>query len=707
VTLEARIAREPERWSHDRTRLVLAAERLLEGEELRPVTGLIQVTLYGIPPPLTSGQNLRGEFRLHRPIGFRNPGSFDYPAHLAREGITLVGSGRADRVTPLTEARPSWPVRTASWIVHEIQQHLPPASAALLAGLLIGERTDLPSEMQNGFRRAGVYHILAVSGFNVALIAGSVFFGLAIVRVPRRIAAAVAILILIAFAIIVGGQPSVVRATIMGVLFLLSVVLDRMVNPLNSLAAAVLAILFWRPQDLWEPGFQLSFAATLGILALTGRLTEWFAQARCPRWLGSAVAVSVSAQLFVTPIMVTHFHQLSLIGLAANLVVVPLAAVATTLGMIAVVGTLISQSAAHWLFESLWLILVTLRWIVFWIAQVPMAMIHLPAFPTLVTIAFYALLASLLFLGRHRMVRVLAGGLAAVVLTAVLVPWLTPPDGRLRLTIIDVGQGDAIFLSLPDGHTMLIDGGPGGGPRFDVGEHVVAPFLWEQSVRRLDALVMTHPDLDHAGGLPAILRHFHVREFWGNRVNELPDGLARLLEQSGTVRRALQRGERIQLGPAQVTVLNPASPPLQGSPRGPASDENSNSLGLRLDWKKLSILLTADIEAEGEGSLIHSTLPLSAEVLKVGHHGSRFSTTPTFLNAVRPSVALISVGARNPFRHPAHEVLGRLEAAGARTYRTDQDGAILLESDGERLTIVPWVSRQSLTLTLDPERRRN
>src|SRR3990172_6987741 len=152
VTLEAQIVREPEQWSHDRTRLVLAAERLLERGELRPVIGLIQVTLYGTPPLLTGGQIVRGEFRLHRPIGFRNPGSFDYPAHLARDGILLVGSGRADRVTPLTEARPNWPVKTRSWIVREIDRHLPPASAALLSGLLIGERADLPAEMQNGFR---------------------------------------------------------------------------------------------------------------------------------------------------------------------------------------------------------------------------------------------------------------------------------------------------------------------------------------------------------------------------------------------------------------------------------------------------------------------------------------------------------------------------------------------------------------------------
>jgi competence protein ComEC len=193
--------------------------------------------------------------RLHRPIGFRNPGGFDYPAQLRRDGILLVGSARGDRVSPLTPDIPPWPVAVKRWAVETIRARLPETSAALLAGLLLGERTALPRETDEGFRRAGVYHLLAVSGFNVALLASSVFATLALVGVPRRGAALAAGVVLIAFALVVGGQPSVLRATVMGVLLLLSVLLERESQVMNALALAALLLLLWDPGDLHDPGF--------------------------------------------------------------------------------------------------------------------------------------------------------------------------------------------------------------------------------------------------------------------------------------------------------------------------------------------------------------------------------------------------------------------------------------------------------------------
>jgi competence protein ComEC len=200
---------------------------------------------------------ITAEVRLHRPIGFRNPGGFDYPAQLRRDGILLVGSARGDRVSPLTPDIPPWPVTVKRWAVETIQARLPETSAALLAGLLLGERTALPRETDEGFRRAGVYHLLAVSGFK-ALLASSVFATLALVGVPRRGAALAAGVVLIAFALVVGGQPSVLRATVMGLLLLLTVLLERESEVMNALALAALLLLLWDPGDLHDPGFQLS-----------------------------------------------------------------------------------------------------------------------------------------------------------------------------------------------------------------------------------------------------------------------------------------------------------------------------------------------------------------------------------------------------------------------------------------------------------------
>src|SRR5499427_1330443 len=358
VSVEGRLVEDPVRWTPDRTRLLLDLDGLRDGLDLRTISGRLQVTLYGETPPLGEGQRVALDLKLSRPRAFRNPGSFDYPAFLRREGILLVGSGRADALTVLTADDPPWAVQVKRWAMTTIAAHLPPTSAALLGGLLLGEKVGLPPEASEAFRRAGVYHILAVSGFNVALLASSVFFVLS--------------------TLVVGGQASVLRATVMGLLLLGALLLDRESQLMNALALAVLVLLAWRPGDLGEPGFQLSFAATAGIIYLAPPLTAWLTGRGWPRWLATSTAVSLGAQAAVTPVMLVHFNQLSLIGIVANLAVVPMAAVGTTLGMLALLIAAASASAADIFFQVLWLLLLALRAAVWAAARMPAAMVHLP-----------------------------------------------------------------------------------------------------------------------------------------------------------------------------------------------------------------------------------------------------------------------------------------------------------------------------------------
>jgi competence protein ComEC len=363
--VEGRLAAEPVRWAPDRTRLLIDAERV----DGLPRSGRLQATVYGAPPPLAEGQRIDAELRLHPASGFRNPGGFDYAAHLAREGIRVTGSARAERVTPLDEPVPPWPVRVKSRALAAIGAGLPPASAALLAGLLLGERTELPRELDEGFRRAGVYHVLAVSGFNVAILAAAVFTLCRLARVGHRTSAVIAIVVVLGFAAVVGPEPSVLRATIMALLVLAALLLGREAAVANSLALAALAILTVRPGDLGDPGFQLSFAATAGIVA-----------APLPRGLvGSALGVSLAAQLAVLPIALTHFNQLSTIGVVANLAVVPLAGVGTVVGLLAVGLAFFSQTVAEIAFNAVWPVLLALRAAVALAASVPGAVVHLPA----------------------------------------------------------------------------------------------------------------------------------------------------------------------------------------------------------------------------------------------------------------------------------------------------------------------------------------
>ena len=693
VRLEGRLAAEPIRPEADRTRILLDADTLIDNGTRRAVTGRVQLGLYGEPPPLTEGQRVLGDFRIARPRTFRNPGGFDYAAHLARQNIFLVGSGRGERVSALAAAVPPWNVAVRRWANDGIRGALPPVSAALLAGLLFGERVGLPPAIDDAFRRAGVYHILAVSGFNVALLAGGVFAALALLRVPRRAVAAIAIPLVAGFALVVGAEASVLRAAVMAILLLTAIALDREPSLLNSLALAAIVILAVRPGDLAEPGFQLSFGATLGILLLARGIRASLVDRRWPRWLADAVAVSASAQLIVTPIMLHHFNQLSLIGVLANLVVVPLAGLATLIGMLAVLAAGVSGLISGALFDGLWPVLVALRASVYVAARVPFAMLHLPAPHWTATVAFYAGLGALLAAGtcvtqqetsgdaperasrNAGWTRTAAALLISGAAMAEMWPVVRPADGRLRVAFLDVGQGDAIVIELPDGRAALVDAGSGGPMRFDIGARVIAPYLWNRGVRRLAVVVVTHDDLDHAGGIPSILRLFSTDEVWTD--DRVGAGVTRLL------------------GGVGVSALNPPAPRLAGSRRGAAADRNNNSIVLRLDYGLASVLLTADIEDEAERHLVAAHAPLRARVLKVAHHGGRSSTGNAFLGSVRPAFAVISVGARNPFGHPAFETLERLRNAGARIYRTDEHGAVILETDGRHLAVTTWADRKT------------
>jgi competence protein ComEC len=333
-------------------------------------------------------------------------------------------------------------------------------------------------------------------------------------------------------------------------------------------------------------------------------------------------------------------------------------------------------------------------------ASLPLALLHLPAPAIAATGAWCAALALVPAVVTSRPLRVAATVLLATALGLGLWPWVRPDDGRLRIIFFDVGQGDATLVELPDGRRLLLDGGAAGERRLDMGERVVAPFLWDAAVTRLDVVAMSHSDPDHSGGLATVIRNFRVDEFWDNgRWGPGSEDTLRALCRAGVRRRALSAGSRIWLGEALVTVLAPGAEPAAASARS----DNELSLVLRLDWRGLSLLLPGDLGARGEERLLAGQAPLAATLLKVGHHGSRFGTTDRFLEATRPSLAVISAGPRNPFGHPAAETLARLAAARARVYRTDRDGAIVMESDGVKLWITRWGTRTTEVFDLDPE----
>ncbi len=685
TSLEGIVSGDPER-DGPRTELPLLVTGVVGGTGVAPARAQLVVQLYGAVPPLRPGEGVRLAVTLVAARPFRNPDRADVGHAAGERRARLIAVGRGDTVERRAGARVPWWLAVRVWVHEVVKAQLPPVSGALFEGLLIGERRRLPPTLLADFRAAGVFHILAISGFNVGLVAVAVVFALRLCRVPSRVGAGVALAALAAFAAVVGSQPSVLRATVMAALILTARLIGRESGLWNSLAAALVALLALDPAALGDAGLQLSFAATAGILHLSPPILAAL-EPRWPRPLAAAVAVSAGAQLAVTPLMLFHWNQLSLVGIVANLFVVPLAGVLTTLGLGAVMLAVVSETLAHLLFQTLWLLLLALRLAVRAFAALPGAMVHGPTpSPLAMVAATAALLVTPAALRGHRGARVAALGLAAVAGLGTVAGFL--PDGRLHVLMLDVGQGDAILVRGPDGRALLVDTGGGGPGRADRGERVVLPVLHRAGIRRLAALAVTHGDPDHAGGLASLVDGMPVDEVW------VPAGTEdapwqRPLVAAGVPRRVLARGDRLWLGPVLVTVLHPPRVDRL-SPSPWSADENNSSLVLRVEWGAAALLLTGDAEAKAEGDILAAGLPLQASVLKVGHHGSRHASSMPFLAAVAPRVALISAGARNPFGHPTPAALARLADAGAALYRTDYDGAVEVTTDAARLWTRRW-----------------
>jgi competence protein ComEC len=667
----------------------------LEGQQIE-VTGRARLTLLRPGIVLKYGDRIRGQFKLRRPRGYLNPGGFDYPLYLRTMGVALEGwAGEADALERRGAGEGSWLLTGAyalrDRMIRAVTQLLPPDQASLLVAVTLGERSGIPRRFNEAFLGSGTYHIIAISGLNVSLIAGALFFLLRGFRVPLRLSALVSMGLITFYAALAGGSPSVVRAAVMADVYLLALVLDREADSLNTLALSALGLAIWQPLVLFDVGFQLTFVATWAILVAVGLVPL----GRLPaawRWGAASFVLSVAAFLGTAPILASTFHRISPVGILANLLIVPLSGLLTGAGMLfALLATVTPRSLS--LFAALIGLLIDLLVdVAEWFAQWPFASVRLfsPTMP-MVVCYYLALGAGVISPGR-RWLRwfALSAALAIVILVAArLVPM--PRDGRVRMTVLDVGQGDAIVVELPGRRTILIDGGGLFDDRFDIGEQVVVPFLLSRWIGHLDLVLLSHPHPDHLNGLMAVLHQFPVGQVWdgGQRVTNMTYlWFEEVLRDKRIPHKIYGAGYRTsEFDPVQIAVLHPPTDLLRGSPRGHFSDVNSNSLVIALRYGNVTFLLPGDIEDEAERLLLEREADLSAQVLKVPHHGGRTSSGLPFLERVRPSVAVVSAGYRNRFRHPHQETLERYRGSGIDLYRTDRDGAVTVSTDGDSIEV--------------------
>ena len=702
-----------------RTRIVVEVTRVRLGEGWVPTTGQARLTVLGEVQEVAYGDEVRGTFRLRAPRRFDNPGSFDYPRYLATQGITLEGWTRGP-VEVLSASRGS-PVlaivfRLRSLLLQRLDAAMPAPEAALLKATILGDRSGLTPEMTQAFLDSGTYHILAISGLNVSLLAGALFGLFRLLRASPRLAAAGSMVLVTLYAAMAGAGPSVIRAAVMADTYLLAVVLDRRAELLNSLALSALGLLWWNPHYLFDVGFQLTFLATLGIVLFLPRCDRTLQGLPRPlRWPVESVGITLAATVMTLPVVAAAFNRVAPVGFLANIPIVPLSGLVTGLGTAAGAIILVVPSGLPWLNQlNGWLVdllFAAARWFASWPGSSLRVYTPTPG----MLVAYYGMVAAWLLRtppaegGEGSAARrrfggwlVLACGLVlAIQVVFRLHPWEGPPT--VRLTLLDVGQGEAMVLSLPGGRRMLVDAGSLAGDGFDVGLRVVAPFLWHEWVGHLDAIVLTHGEADHVNGVPSLLRAFSVGEVWAADVPATSPTLL-WIQEYARARRIPYRILAADSTPADWggAVIEMLHPPARArgvkSGGGPGRDGkrsrlNTTSLVMRVSLGDRAVLLTGDIERDAEAALLREGRPVRAQALKIPHHGSRMASGADFLEAVRPEVAMVSAGYRNRFRHPHPEVQERYRAVGARLLRTDLHGAITLEFTREGMRA--WGRRES------------
>ena len=646
-----------------------AEVRQLEGRPIRERT-LLELPLGRSPP---QGALLDLRVRIRAPRGPET--GFDERGWLDRRGVHAVLRGDENwRVVGRRGGFGGAGDRLRRHLEGSIAPGLAGERRAVVAGIVLGEDEGLGQDLQDDFRASGLYHLLAVSGQNVMYIA----FGLLglgwLLGLSRLVVELGVLAAILGYVMAVGWQPSVVRAGVAGALASLAWLAARPRDRWHFLAVGALVLLAWMPATLLEPGFQLSFAAVAGIFVAVPRIQRRLEGYPVPRPLGDVLALSLACGLATAPIAWLHFGAVPLYTVPANVLAAPVVAPLLGLGLIAAALEPVAPSAAlalAWL--NGWLA-AYLAWCARFVAGLPFA--QLTAGWSLVGLALIVLGSfAVARLRRPLRVAVVAAALAAVLLTAGVVlgrqPALPAPTG-LRVVFLDVGQGDAVLLQVPEGN-VLVDQGP---PEARVGRQ-----LRQLGVRRLAALVLTHPQRDHVGGAADVLRRLKVDVVLDpGLVSESPDqaaALAAARTRSVPVR-IVRAGSEFRLGRLRLRMLWPVEP------GPPGADPNDYAVVMLASYGATDLVLPADAESN-----VTSRLSISAvEVLKVAHHGSADEGLPGLLDELEPHVAVISVGGGNDYGHPRSSTLGALaQVPELRLFRTDDDGRVVLESDGRAMRV--------------------
>ena len=680
--------------------------------------------------PLRYGRHITLTGVLRQPQGRRNPGGFDYRAYLARQDV--VGIIEAKGLLRIDEHGGFLPLRwiealriRTERIIDDIYTESgrgePALHAQLLKGILLGKRSDLPTETLDIFRNSGTFHVLAVSGLHVGLVAMFCYFGFRCFRFPQKVLCLLTILAVLIYASLIGFRPSVFRASLMAILFLFATIIDRDADIFNLLAFAALVLLLLNPHQVWDVGFQLSFVAVVSIVYFVPKMEQlvrrlWETEDdsvpvltrfrnTAVKWLVLSYLVTLAAQIGTTPLIAYHFFRTYPLGFIVGPFAVGLVSLIVAVGMVSVsVGFIYLPLAKLIALLNHAIISVFLALIGMFGQAWGVVKLAPPTFGIFVLyIGLFLGIAHWRYICKQWRVTSLIG-------LSVFAIWVWDTafheKGKLlEVVTLDVGQGDAAFVRFPDDRTLLIDGGIQRSyydakkqrlVDYDVGKRVIEPYLDFHGIRKLDMVVLTHPDVDHGGGLGYILANFEVGRVLG--ISDMPlnsqtHQRLHTIVNANNIPYAFPFAGEIELTP--TATLNLLHPIDAASVNLLDQDKNDDSLVIKLTYREVDILFTGDIGKKAEERLIASGQDLRSEILKVPHHGSSTSSSVQFINAVEPRYAIFSLGQSSQYQFPHSDVVARYRARGCVQVRTDELGAITLRTDGKRCWIEGYSSQSS------------
>ncbi|MFH1351820.1 MAG: DNA internalization-related competence protein ComEC/Rec2 [Pseudomonadota bacterium] len=702
-----------------RARLEIRSRSVSVYGNVRPIREKVLLTVFKHSRDFAPGESIRFPATLRPFKNFNNPGGYDYELAMSLRGLSCaahVSDGRY--IVPMGKGDLGFPMQMVEEIRRPTREFfreiLSPQNQALFRALILGERQEISNELRESFNRVGLGHVLAVSGLHIGLVAWLTFFlsrwllsrsyRVTLMTDIHRLAAFITCLPVVGYAGLTGFQVSGQRAMIMVLAYLFSVIRGREKEVWSTLALAALIVLALDPHALLSLSFQLSFGAVMGILWLapsiykgifvpldeTKTLSTW--TNRFYSYFAALISVTLSAILFLLPITVFYFHRISLISIPANLTIIPLLGLwVIPSGLLSVVLLPFSSMLAQVFLQfGAWGLEWMMGIIQFWNG------FHLTDFwvvtPNLFEILlFYSLLFLIFFIRRWSWARV---ALVLVLILSLLdiSYWVyrTHFNRYLKVTYLDVGQGNAALIQFPGKERMLIDGGGFSGDYFDVGRMVVAPFLWYSKISSVDYLVLTHPQEDHMSGLRFIASHFQPKEFWSNGDKVATPSFIELMRilESKKIKRLIPDDLRDgrDISGVDIKLLHP--PSIGERIRSP--DEytglNNNSLVLKLSYEGSSFLFPGDLEKTGEEVMISNAGPvLKSDILLAPHHGSKTSCSNSFLQMVRPRICIISSGSGSLDRFPHTETVKRLHNTGCRIIRIDESGAFQVSVEKNHL----------------------